>query len=103
MQIRTPVVKLNGGLNFWIKIDFENNAGNPGMAGFYREFMAALHMGLGEDMGKDTAIIALSYIGMCAFSSTVYIFSVLVPLIWILKIKVRYSHLNTKLFGFGSR
>jgi hypothetical protein len=42
--------------------------GNPGMAGFYKEFMAALHAGLGEDMSKNAAVLAFSYIGMCALS-----------------------------------
>ncbi len=38
------------------------------MAGFYKEFMAALHAGLGEEMAKNAAVLAFSYIGTCALS-----------------------------------
>ncbi len=47
--------------------------GNPGMAGFYKEFMAALHAGLEEETAKNAAVLAFSYIGrlrpFCAFNS----------------------------------
>ncbi len=33
------------------------------MAGFYKEFMAALHAGLEEEMAKNAAVLAFSYIG----------------------------------------
>ncbi len=36
------------------------------MAGFYKEFMAALHAGLEEEMAKNAAVLAFSYIGKCA-------------------------------------
>jgi hypothetical protein len=32
------------------KYNINKMVGNPGMAGFYKEFMAALHAGLGEEM-----------------------------------------------------
>ncbi len=38
------------------------------MAGFYKEFMAALHAGLEEEMAKNAAVLAFSYIGRCALS-----------------------------------
>ncbi len=44
------------------------------MAGFYKEFMAALHAGLGEEMAKNAAVLAFSYIGRCALSVLLTLF-----------------------------
>ena len=37
-----------------------NPTGNPGLAGFYQEFMVALHAGLGV---KEYTVLTLSFIG----------------------------------------
>ncbi len=57
------------------------------MAGFYKEFMAALHAGLEEEMAKTAAVLAFSYIGRCALSVLLTLFFT-EPVLW--RICLRY-------------
>ncbi len=53
-------------------------AGNPGLAGFYLDFLSALHTGLGDGRTDSSAFFAFSYIGTPPLSASLLVCLVMV-------------------------